>query len=116
MLPWTPPICMKRGEAPGVAAEAGWPLLVLFTAAAAMWSSERPVGFASNFPGLLAPLVVELGVSGKQVNIEPAGFVCGSFFCPLVPSKLHSFMALIPRGMRSLDANGANGARVGIAM
>src|SRR5436305_10160642 len=114
-LPCTPPICRKRGAAPAFEADTGMPLDVLLTQPAAMWSSERPVGFASNFPGLLAELVVELGVSGKQVNVDPAGFVWGSFFCPSAPSKLHSFMERTPRTMSSLLANGAIGASVVIA-
>src|SRR3954470_15680314 len=115
MLPCTPPICMKRGAAPGFVADTGMPLVALLTAPAAMWSSDRPVGLASNFPGLLAELVVEFGVRGKHVNVEPAGFVWGSFFCPSVPSKLHSFMERMPRTMRSLFAKGAIGASVVIA-
>ena len=35
-LPCTPPICMKSGAAPGFEADAGMPLVVLLTAAAAM--------------------------------------------------------------------------------
>src|SRR5262245_30084266 len=52
-LPWTPLICMNSGSA-----------AFLLTCSAAMWSIDRPVGFASNFPALLAELSVEFGVSG----------------------------------------------------
>ena len=76
----------------------------------------RPVGLASNFPMLLAPTFVALGVSGWQVKYDPLACVWGSFFCPRVPSKLHSFMARMPRTISSLSAYGAMGASVGIAM
>src|SRR6476469_1111587 len=59
-LPCTPPICMNSGGAP-----AG------FTCSAQMWSSDRPVGLASNFPTLLAEASVALGVTGWQVKYDP---------------------------------------------
>ena len=52
-LPLTPPICRKSGAAP-----------LLLTAEAATWSSDFPVGFASNFPMFIAPLFGALGVKG----------------------------------------------------
>ena len=49
-----------------------------------------------------AELFGALGVSGVAGEIEPQTCVWGSFFCPRVPSKLHSFMARMPRTISSL--------------
>src|SRR6478752_6180401 len=85
------------------------------TCSAQMWSSDRPVGTASNFPALLADDSVALGVTGWQVKYDPHTCVYSSFFWPSVPSKLHSFMARMPRTMSSLSAYGAMGASVRMA-
>src|SRR3569623_3006662 len=111
-LPWIPPICMKSGAAPAFVVDTGWPFEALFTQPAAMWSSDRPVGLASVLPALLAELSGAFGGRGWQVNDEPAGLVWGSFFWPLVPSKLHSFMLRMQRTISSLFANGAMGDSV----
>ncbi len=84
-LPETPPICMKSGAPP-----------LGLTCSAHTKSSDRSVGVALNLP--------LSGVTGWQVKYEPQTCVCGSVVWPKVPWKLHSFMARIPRTIRSLLA------------
>ena len=78
---------------------------------------ERATGrLAVELPDVNAPAFGALGVRGWQEKYDPQTCVWGSFVCPRAPSKLHSFMARMPRTISSLSAYGAMGASVDIAM
>src|SRR5262245_12366205 len=66
------------------------------------------MGFALNFVAV-SKLNGSLlfGVTGWHVKYEPTTCVCWSFPCPRSMVGVHSFIARMPRGKRSLSTYGA---------
>ncbi|KYF53320.1 hypothetical protein BE04_45845 [Sorangium cellulosum] len=72
--------------------------------AAMPWSSEGPVGLALNFVAWSKLNGSSLlGATGAHVKYDPHTCVWRSFPCPRANVAVHSFIARMPRGMRSLS-------------